>query len=65
MTRFKVPDMTCSGCVGAVTRAVQGLDAKAEVSADLDTKLLRIDSGLADAALAEAVREAGFTVEAA
>jgi copper chaperone len=64
MTQFKVPDMTCSGCVGAVTQAVRGLDAKAEVRADLDTKLVRIDSVLTDAALAEAVRDAGFTVEA-
>lgn len=63
MTAFKVPDMTCSGCVGAVTRAVQGVDSRAVVSADLDTKLVRVDSTAPVDALAEAVRDAGFTVE--
>lgn len=65
MTEFRVPDMTCSGCIGAVTRAVQDVDGAAKVAADLDTKLVRIDSALPRDALAEAVRDAGFTVEAA
>ena len=65
MTEFQVPDMTCSGCVIAVTRAVQGIDQAAKVAADLDTKRVRIDSSATAAALAEAVRDAGFTVEAA
>ena len=65
MTEFQVPDMTCSGCVSAVTRAVQGIDKAAKVAADLDTKRVRIDSTATAAALAEAVRDAGFTVEAA
>lgn len=64
MTAFKVPDMTCSGCVSAVTKAVRGVDASAVVSADLDSKLVRVDSAAAADALAEAVRAAGFTVEA-
>lgn len=64
MTAFKVPDMTCSGCVGAVTRAVQGVDSRAVVAADLDSKLVRVDSSAPADALAEAVRDAGFTVEA-
>lgn len=64
MTAFKVSDMTCSGCVSAVTRAVQGVDALATVSADLDTRLVRVDSTASADVLAEAVRDAGFTVEA-
>lgn len=64
MTAFKVSDMTCSGCVSAVTRAVRGVDALATVSADLDTRLVRVDSTASADVLAEAVRDAGFTVEA-
>ncbi len=65
MLQIRVPDMTCSGCVGAVTRAVQGVDSGASVTADLDTKQVRIDSTAAADTLADAVRDAGFTVEAA
>jgi copper chaperone len=65
MTAFRVPDMTCSGCVSAVTRAVQAVDQAARVTADLDTRQIRIDSTVAAEVLAEAVRDAGFTVEAA
>jgi copper chaperone len=60
MLVFLVPDMTCDGCVRAVTNAV-----KAVVSADLTTKRVTIDSSADAPALAEAVRDAGFTVEAA
>jgi len=63
MTEFLVPDMTCSGCVNAVTRAVRGVDGQATVAADLDTKRVRIDSAATADILAEAVRDAGFTVQ--
>ena len=65
MTTFRVPDMTCSGCVKAVTNAVKQIDAGAMVDANLDTRQVRIDSTVAADSLAEAVRDAGFTVEAA
>ena len=63
MTRFRVPDMTCEGCVAAVSRAIRGIDAAARVSADLETKIVAADSAAAAEALAEAVRDAGFDVE--
>ena len=64
MPVFRVPDMTCSGCVRAVTNAVRDVDAAASVDADLETKQVRVTSAAAVDALAAAVREAGFTVEA-
>lgn len=63
MTEFLVPDMTCSGCVNAVTRAVRGVDGEAVVTADVETKRVRIDSAAAAESLADAVRDAGFTVQ--
>jgi copper chaperone len=65
MPVFLVPDMTCDGCVRAVTNAVQAVDGAAVVKADLTTKRVVIDSSADAPALAEAVRDAGFTVEAA
>ena len=65
MPVFRVSDMTCSACVRAVTNAVKDVDAAASVEADLDSKQVRISSAASSAALEAAVREAGFTVEAA
>ena len=64
MPNFRVPDMTCQGCVRAVTGAVKDVDAAAAVDVDLDSKQVRVTSTAAPDALAAAMREAGFTVEA-
>jgi copper chaperone len=65
MPVFRVPDMTCSGCVRAVTGAIHDLDAAARVDADLDTRQVRVTSTATSDALAAAMRDAGFTVEVA
>lgn len=65
MTRFTVPDMTCNGCVKAITAAVQRLDPKATVAADLPTRLVEIASAKPAAELAAAIDDAGFTAQAA
>ena len=64
MPEFSVPDMDCEGCVAAIARAVQNLDPKATVVADLKTKQVKIDSRLDQAKLIGAVREAGFAAQA-
>jgi copper chaperone len=65
MTRFAIPDMTCQGCVGSVTRAVQAVDPAACVTADLDAHSIEIESAAAADALAAAITAAGFTVQPA
>jgi copper chaperone len=60
MANFSVPDMSCGGCVTAVTRAVLKLDDKANVTADLATKIVTIDTRLPQAAILEALDKAGF-----
>ena len=60
MPELAVPDMDCEGCVQAITRAVRRLDPDARVIADLGTKRVRVESTLDAAALAGAVRDAGF-----
>lgn len=63
MSQFRVPDMHCDGCVRSVTKAIQSVDAGAKVEADLETKLVRIESGAGAEALAAAIEDAGFTAE--
>ena len=41
---FTLPDMSCGHCVRAVTAAVQRVDAAAQVSVDLSTRQLRIET---------------------
>ena len=65
MTRFTVPDMTCGGCVKAITAAVQRIDPAATVAADLPTHKVDITSSRPAAELAAAIDGAGFTAEAA
>lgn len=62
MTLFHVPDMHCDGCVRALTGAVRDLDDKATLQADLQTRQVRVETTAPDEAVAEAIREAGFTV---
>ncbi len=65
MTRFTVPDMTCGGCVKAITAAVQRIDPAASVATDLATHLVEITSAKSAAELAAAIDGAGFSPEAA
>ncbi len=64
MPDFVVSDMTCDGCVRAITKAVQAVDPAATVSADLVSKRVHVESTSPPADLAEAIDEAGFTVAA-
>ena len=60
MITLHVTDMTCDGCVRAITKAVQRVDAGASVTADVAAKRVAVESKAAADALAAAVREAGF-----
>jgi copper chaperone len=62
MITFQVDDMSCGHCAAAITRAVKDTDRDAQVQVDLDAHKVRIEPAAADAqALADAIREAGYT----
>ena len=42
MMRFRVEGMTCGGCARAVTDAVKGVDASAEVTTDVPGRTERV-----------------------
>jgi copper chaperone len=60
MLKLTVPDMSCGHCVSAVTKALKGVDAAAEVAVDLDTKLVTVRSDASGEALAAALSKAGY-----
>ncbi len=62
MASFKIPDMECNACVAAITRAVQEVDTKADVTADLAGREVTIASTAPRERLRAAIEEAGFTV---
>ena len=62
MSQFHVPDIHCDGCIRALTGAVRDLDASATLRADLATKLVTVETTASDAAVAAAIRDAGFTI---
>ena len=61
---FQVQGMSCSHCVGAVTQAVKSVDPQAEVKIDLASGKVEVDSQQDHAAIARAIEEEGYKVEA-
>ena len=62
MIAFKVDDMSCGHCVGAITRAVAAVDPAAQLSIELADHRVTINSEAVDAAsLRRAIEAAGYT----
>ncbi|MBI5278902.1 MAG: heavy-metal-associated domain-containing protein [Burkholderiales bacterium] len=61
---FEVQGMSCGHCASAVTQAVKALDPQAEVTVDLASGRVVVQSGQERQALAEAIQEEGYTVAA-
>ena len=62
-TVFAVNDMTCSHCVGTVRKALEEALPGVVITVDLDTHEVSFTGDRAKAE--EAIREAGYTPEAA
>ena len=65
MQTFKVYGMTCGGCVGAVTRAVQAVDKDAKVEVDLASKTVKVDSKVPPLQIIDVITNAGFEARTA
>lgn len=60
---LKVAGMTCQKCVQHVTRAIQEVDATAQVVIDLATQQVQIQTAQTDPqAFAASIEEAGYSV---
>jgi len=65
MQVFTVEGMTCGGCAGSVTRAVQQADKNARVEVDLATKTVKVESTLPSLQIIDAITNAGFAARTA
>lgn len=61
---FQVQGMTCGHCERAVVHAVREVDADAIVQVDLPTGQVMVESDKSRDALANAIKEEGYTVAA-
>ncbi len=61
---YAVPGMTCEHCRMAITAEVTRVDGVAAVDVDLDAKRVVVSGAFDDAAVREAIDEAGYDVAA-
>jgi copper chaperone len=61
---MQVEGMTCQGCVDAVTRVVQRLDPRAEVSVDLAHGRVAVTTQAQSLDVATALTQAGYEARA-
>ncbi len=63
---FTVPDMSCAHCESAVSNELLAVPGVESVDVDLTTKIVTVHGDVLDeAALREAIDEAGYTAEQA
>lgn len=58
--KLKIPAMSCSHCVKAITQAVTQADSNAKVDIDLTTKIAQINSALDQKALLALLDDVGY-----
>lgn len=62
MQEFEVSGMTCAHCVRAVTEAIHGVDAAAQVAVDLDSGRVTVRDGTASPEqVAQALAAEGYS----
>lgn len=61
--QFQIDSMTCGGCVRSVTKAIQALDAAAQVTADISAHTVQVQTTVTQAAVVAALDEAGFPAQ--
>ena len=60
---FNIPAISCGHCVRAVTEAVKLADSDAQVSVDLKSKKVTVQTTQERDAVAAALAEAGYPVQ--
>jgi copper chaperone len=62
MYEVKVEGMSCGGCVNSIANALRSLDPQAQVSVDLKTQLVKIQSAKDKSEITATIEDAGYTV---
>lgn len=61
--KFSVPDMSCSHCVAAITKAIKAMDTTAVVSCDLEYRTVTIDHPSSPDLLEASILKAGYKAD--
>ena len=61
--QFQIDSMTCGGCGRSVTKAIQSVDAAAQVTVDLPTHTVQVQTTAPQAAVVAALEEAGYPAQ--
>lgn len=59
---LQVEGMTCGHCERAVTNAIQGVDAQAQIRIDRAANRVEVETGASREAVAAAIAEEGYKV---
>ena len=60
MTEFEVSTMSCGGCAKHISAAITQADPQAQVTVDVASKRVQVQSALPAAQLAQAMGDAGY-----
>ena len=60
---IKVPTITCEVCANTITKAIKNSINNAEVSIDIEQKLVKIENDISEVKLKEIIIEAGHEPE--
>lgn len=60
--QLTVPNMACSACEETISKAIHSIDPTATIQADSKTKLVNIETQVAEAEIKQAIANAGYTV---
>lgn len=63
MLKLKVDEMSCGHCVSTVQKAVKSVDPAAQVSVDLPTGTVAVESAASQDTITDAIRSAGYPAE--
>jgi len=62
---FSVPKMSCGHCTSAIENGIKAKDPSAVVATDLELRLVTVQSALEQAAVQQAIVEAGYDASVA
>ena len=59
---LQVPSIMCDGCVSAITSGIHKQDPNAKVTADVETKHVKVETTVDVASIRQAILDAGHAV---
>jgi copper chaperone len=58
--QFKIPEMSCGGCLSTISKVIKTVDANATIQGDPQTKIVLVDTKSAEPEIKAALARAGY-----